>query len=112
MSKFTLNFANSPVPVEAVEAALKEQQEAQQKERALLYAQDVKTCQNAVDAGKRALRAKRKALREFESEFKKLESCASAIEFAQVYNSLSIKNQIGVNNINLVADYEDEIAEA
>lgn len=112
MSKFALNFANSPVPPEAVEAALKEQQEKQERERALLYAQDIKACQAAVDAGKRALRAKRKALREFEAEFKKLESCTSAVEFAKVFNSLSIRNQIGVDNINLVAEYDDESAEA
>lgn len=107
MSKFTLNFSNSPVPAEAVEAALKEQQEKQQKERALLYAKDVNACQAAVDAGKRVLKAKRKALREFEAEFKKLEACESASEFAKVFNSLSIRSQIGVNQIELSADYED-----
>lgn len=111
MSKFRLNFSNSPVPAEAIEAALKEQEEKREKERALLCAQDVNSCQAAVDAGKRVLRAKRRALREFEAEFKKLESCDSAVEFAKVFNSLSIRNEIGVNSISLVAEYDDESAE-
>lgn len=107
MSKMTLNFSNSPVPVEAIEAALKKQKEASDESRALAYADDMRRCQNAVDAGRRHLKALRKAADDFAAEFKKLEGHESAPSFAAALNgNPALTREIGA--VRLCAEYDNE----
>ena len=102
-----LNFSNSPVPAEAIEAALKKQKEASDESRALAYADDMRRCQNVVDAGRRHLKALRKAADDFAAEFKKLEGHESAPSFAAALNgNPALTHEIGT--VRLFAEYDNE----
>lgn len=101
-----LNFSNTPVSPEAIEAALKERNEAAEKQRALAYADDVTACQDVVERGKKRLKALRKAADDFHKEFSKLEGAENAKEFADILNSLSIRPELG--SVHLKGDYDAE----
>lgn len=102
-----LNFSSSPVSQEAIDAALAEQKLASEKSRALAYAADVNRCQSVVDAGKRHLKALRKAADEFAAEFKKLEGCESAPAFAAALNgNAALCHQLG--SVRLIAEYDND----
>ena len=104
VAKSFLNFENSPVSQEVIDKAVAEQKEAREKQQALKYAQDIQTCQNIVDAGKKHLKRLRKTEADFLAEFKLLETAKSADEFAKILNASSIRNQIGT--VNLVGEYD------
>jgi hypothetical protein len=102
--KSFLNFENSPVPQEAIDAALKKRNQEAEEKRALLIAEDVTACQNVVNAGVKHLKALRKAAEEFHAHFKKLEGAKSALEFVEILNTLPIRHQIG--SVSLRGDYD------
>lgn len=104
--KTFLNFENSPVPQAAIDAALAKRNAAVEEQRALLIAEDVTACQRVVDAGRKHLKALRKAAEDFHAEFKKLEGAASAPEFVGVLNTLPIRHQIG--SVTLRGDYDKD----
>ena len=104
--KSFLNFANSPVSPDAIAAALKKRNDAVEEQRALLIAEDVTACQRAVDAGRKRLKALRKAVEDFHSEFKKLEGVTSAPEFVAVLNTLPIRHELG--SVILRGDYDQD----
>ena len=100
-----LNFSSTPVPREAIEKAKQEAAEAVAKQRAIAFANDENACQAVVDAGRKHLRALRKAADDFAAEFKKLEGADSAPKFVEILNGLSIRSVTGT--IRLTANYED-----
>ena len=101
-----LNFSNTPVSPEAIAAALKERNDAAEKQRALAYAEDVQACQDIVERGKKRLKVLRKAAADFHKEFSKLETPTNAQEFATALNGLSIRSELG--SVNLKGDYDVE----
>jgi hypothetical protein len=101
-----LNFSNTPVSPEAIEAALKERNEAAEKQRALAYADDVTACQDIVERGKKRLKALRKAADDFHKEFSKLVPAQNAAEFVAILNGLPIRSELG--SVNLKGDYDVE----
>lgn len=108
MTKATfLNFSNTPVSPDAIAAALKERNEAAEKQRALAYADDVTACQDAVERGKKRLKALRKAAEDFHKEFSKLQGAQNAKEFADILNTLSIRADLG-GSVVLKGDYDTE----
>ena len=100
-----LNFSATPVSREVIDAAKKERAEEAAKKRAIAFANDEDSCQAVVDAGRRQLKALRKAPDDFAAEFKKLEGNYCAPKFVEVLNTLPIRHQIGT--VRLTADYED-----
>lgn len=104
--KTFLNFENSPVPQEAIDAALKKRNQEAEEKRALVIAEDFDACQRVVDAGRKHLKALRKAVEDFHREFKKLEAASSAPEFVQILNTLPIRHQIG--SVTLRGEYDQD----
>lgn len=107
MSSF-LRFTNSPVSPEAIAAAIAEKAAQAEKELAAKVAVDMAACQAAVDSGLKTLRQMRRALREFEKNFKALESAESVPKFAEMWNMSPVRSHTGHPAIQLTADYDTE----
>jgi len=99
------NFDKAPVSAEAIKAAVEKRKAGEEEARALVFADDYAACQKTVEAGKRRLKALRKAADEFAAEFKKLEAAESPKGFTDILSSLQIRYEIGVPTLR--GDYEE-----